>query len=81
MPKMIRVLEMVISHVETTIDEADLITGHDAATLSGRSIQSINDMMSRRTLPSYLIIDNAVTRPTRYTSRAAVLALPPIRRR
>lgn len=58
------------------ISESDVITLSEAARLSGRSIAVISGMLDRGTLPWYVPSSGLPGRMPRFTSRAAVLALP-----
>jgi len=63
------------------VDEDDLISVTEAAKISGRNLVTIIGMMERFALPWYQLrgIDEALPneRVQRFTSRKAVLALPP----
>lgn len=70
-------LEVVKTSRPIDLTESDVITLAEAARISGRSLPSIGVMLDRGSLPWYEYPANIPGKSgARYTSRAAVLALP-----
>ena len=74
-------LQLKREPVEVAIDERDLLTPKDAATLSARSLTTILSLMALDSLPIYVLPGDKRKRPQRFTSRAAVEAMPKSRRK
>jgi len=74
-------LQLKREPVEVAIDERDLLTPQDAATISARSLTTILSLMALDSLPIYVLPGDKRKRPQRFTSRAAVEAMPKSRRK
>lgn len=78
--KVIRMLKLVRQPIEVDVPEADLITPSDAARITGRRLQNVVNLMETDRLPVFLLPQDERIRRQKFTSRAAVLALPKHRR-
>lgn len=72
-------IQVVRCRVEVELDQEDIISIEEASRLSGRALTTIANLVSTGSLPWYELppFGDIKQRVQRFTSRKAVLALPP----